>query len=92
MAVVGDECYAELGWEPPYDTEPTPTILDPRVVGDTVDGVLSVYSLSKQSNLAGYRAACVAGDAHLRVALTATDERIAAAAQRLTSGRRLAGE
>ncbi len=63
--IVGDECYAELGWEPPYDTAPTPTILDPRVVGDSVDGVLSVYSLSKQSNLAGYRAAFVAGDAAL---------------------------
>ena len=61
--IVGDECYAELGWEPPYDTTPTPTILDPRVVGDSVEGVLSVYSLSKQSNLAGYRAAFVAGDA-----------------------------
>ncbi|MBT2501461.1 succinyldiaminopimelate transaminase [Curtobacterium sp. ISL-83] len=61
--IVGDECYAELGWEPPYDTAPTPTILDPRVVGDSLDGVLSVYSLSKQSNLAGYRAAFVAGDA-----------------------------
>lgn len=61
--IVGDECYAELGWEAPYDTEPTPTILDPRVVGDSLDGVLSVYSLSKQSNLAGYRAAFVAGDA-----------------------------
>ncbi len=60
--IVGDECYAELGWEPPYDAEPTPSILDPRVVGDSVDGVLSVYSLSKQSNLAGYRAAFVAGD------------------------------
>jgi succinyldiaminopimelate transaminase len=63
--IVGDECYAELGWEPPYDTAPTPTILDPRVVGDSVDGVLSVYSLSKQSNLAGYRAAFVAGDAQV---------------------------
>ncbi|PYY35440.1 MULTISPECIES: succinyldiaminopimelate transaminase [unclassified Curtobacterium] len=60
--IVGDECYAELGWDAPYDTTPTPTILDPRVVGDSFDGVLSVYSLSKQSNLAGYRAAFVAGD------------------------------
>ncbi|GGK98334.1 succinyldiaminopimelate transaminase [Curtobacterium luteum] len=63
--IVGDECYAELGWEPPYDAAPTPTILDPRVVGDSLAGVLSVYSLSKQSNLAGYRAAFVAGDADL---------------------------
>jgi succinyldiaminopimelate transaminase len=57
--IVGDECYAELGWEPPYDAAPTPTILD------SVDGVLSVYSLSKQSNLAGYRAAFVAGDGEI---------------------------
>ncbi|WP_185974126.1 succinyldiaminopimelate transaminase [Curtobacterium sp. KBS0715] len=61
--IVGDECYAELGWDPEYATTPTPTILDPRVVGDSLGGVLSVYSLSKQSNLAGYRAAFVAGDA-----------------------------
>jgi succinyldiaminopimelate transaminase len=63
--IVGDECYAELGWDAPYDTTPTPTILDPRVVGDSFDGVLSVYSLSKQSNLAGYRAAFAAGDARV---------------------------
>ncbi|PZF61399.1 succinyldiaminopimelate transaminase [Curtobacterium sp. MCBD17_013] len=63
--IAGDECYAELGWEPPYDDTPTPSILDPRVVGDTHDGVLSVYSLSKQSNLAGYRAGFVAGDARV---------------------------
>ena len=37
-------------------------MLDPRVVGDDLTGVLSVYSLSKQSNLAGYRAAFLAGD------------------------------
>ncbi|HEY0249473.1 MAG TPA: succinyldiaminopimelate transaminase [Gryllotalpicola sp.] len=60
--VVNDECYAELGWEGPWASEPVPSILDPRVVGGDVTGVLSVYSLSKQSNLAGYRAAFVAGD------------------------------
>ena len=59
--IAGDECYSELGWEAPYADRPTPTILDPRVVGDSLDGVLSVYSLSKQSNLAGYRAGFVAG-------------------------------
>jgi succinyldiaminopimelate transaminase len=63
--VAGDECYAELGWEAPWDSEPIPSVLDPRVVGGDVAGVLSVYSLSKQSNLAGYRAALVAGDASL---------------------------
>ncbi|UOQ58853.1 succinyldiaminopimelate transaminase [Leucobacter allii] len=65
--IVGDECYAEFGWESPWDREPIPSILDPRVVGETDGapdhrGVLSAYSLSKQSNLAGYRAAFVAGD------------------------------
>ncbi|WP_066515141.1 succinyldiaminopimelate transaminase [Curtobacterium ammoniigenes] len=60
--IVGDECYAELGWSAAFDTAPTPTILDPRVIGDSAAGVLNVYSLSKQSNLAGYRAAFAAGD------------------------------
>ena len=63
--VVGDECYAEFGWESPWDAERIPSILDPRVVGDDHRGVLSAYSLSKQSNLAGYRAAFVAGDPEL---------------------------
>lgn len=59
--IAGDECYAELGWDAPWDAQPVPSILDPRVVGDSRSGVLSVYSLSKQSNLAGYRAAFLAG-------------------------------
>ncbi len=63
--IVGDECYAELGWDAPYDAEPIPSILDPRVVGDDHRGVLGIYSLSKQSNLAGYRAAFLAGDPRL---------------------------
>ncbi|MFT4231646.1 MAG: succinyldiaminopimelate transaminase [Leucobacter sp.] len=63
--IVGDECYAEFGWEAPWDAERIPSILDPRVVGDDHRGVLSAYSLSKQSNLAGYRAAFVAGDPEL---------------------------
>jgi succinyldiaminopimelate transaminase len=60
--IVNDECYAELSW---VGDEPTPTILDRRVVGDSRRLVLSVYSLSKQSNLAGYRAGFVAGCAEL---------------------------
>lgn len=60
--VASDECYAELGWDAPWDTEPIPTVLDPRVSGGDLTGLLSVYSLSKQSNLAGYRAAFMAGD------------------------------
>jgi succinyldiaminopimelate transaminase len=60
--IVGDECYAEFGWDAPWDAERVPSILDPRVVGEDHRGVLAAYSLSKQSNLAGYRAAFVAGD------------------------------
>lgn len=59
--LASDECYAELGWDGPWASEPIPSVLDPRVTGGTRSGLLSVYSLSKQSNLAGYRAAFVAG-------------------------------
>jgi succinyldiaminopimelate transaminase len=68
--VASDECYAELGWEGPWRDEPIPSALDPRVVGDDRTGVLAVYSLSKQSNLAGYRAAFIAGDPGLIARLT----------------------
>jgi len=61
VIVASDECYAELGW----DGQEVPSILDPRVCGGSHDGLLAVYSLSKQSNLAGYRAAFVAGDRDL---------------------------
>lgn len=60
--VASDECYAELGWKAPWDSTPVPSILDPSVTGGDLRGLLSVYSLSKQSNLAGYRAAFLAGD------------------------------
>lgn len=60
--LASDECYAELGWDGPWKDEPVPSILDPRVMDGDRRGILSVYSLSKQSNLAGYRAAFVAGD------------------------------
>jgi succinyldiaminopimelate transaminase len=56
--VASDECYAELGWEAPE----VPSLLDPRVCQGSHTGLLAVYSASKQSNLAGYRAAFVAGD------------------------------
>jgi succinyldiaminopimelate transaminase len=59
--VASDECYAELAW----GRAEVPSILDPRVCGGSYDGLLAVYSMSKQSNLAGYRAAFVAGDVAL---------------------------
>lgn len=60
--LASDECYAELGWDAPWDAQPVPSVLDPAVVDGDLTDVLSVYSLSKQSNLAGYRAAFLAGD------------------------------
>ncbi|KLU11586.1 N-succinyldiaminopimelate aminotransferase [Kocuria sp. SM24M-10] len=66
--VVSDECYAELGWGA-WDVQqggaPVPSVLDPRVSGGDTSLLLSAYSLSKQSNAAGYRAAFLAGDARL---------------------------
>jgi succinyldiaminopimelate transaminase len=55
--VASDECYLTLGWE----AEPL-SVLSPEVNGGRLDGVLAVHSLSKRSNLAGYRAGFVAGD------------------------------
>jgi succinyldiaminopimelate transaminase len=61
VVVASDECYAELGWDEEW-ADGVPSILDPRVCGGSHEGLLAVYSLSKQSNLAGYRAGFVAGD------------------------------
>ena len=62
--LVSDECYAELGW----DAEPV-SVLHPGVCGDDHTGLLAVHSLSKRSNLAGYRAGFVTGDPALVKAL-----------------------
>jgi succinyldiaminopimelate transaminase len=70
--VASDECYAELAWEEPYASGGVPSLLDPAVSGGSHEGLLVAYSLSKQSNLAGYRAAFVAGDARLVADLLAT--------------------
>jgi succinyldiaminopimelate transaminase len=58
--LVSDECYLECAWE----AEPL-SVLHPSVCGGSSDGLLAVHSLSKRSNLAGYRCAFVAGDARL---------------------------
>lgn len=65
VVVASDECYAELDWRPGQLGRATPSILHPDVCGGDHTGLLAVYSLSKQSNLAGYRAAFVAGDPEL---------------------------
>ncbi|HJF49545.1 MAG TPA: succinyldiaminopimelate transaminase [Brachybacterium paraconglomeratum] len=67
IVVASDECYALLPWT----VDEVPSILDPRVNGGSLEGLLCVYSLSKQSNLAGYRAAFVAGDPSLVAELVA---------------------
>lgn len=63
--VASDECYAELAWGQPWAGDGVPCLLAEEVAGGDHTGLLSLYSLSKQSNLAGYRAAFVAGDADL---------------------------
>ncbi|MCW5951981.1 MAG: succinyldiaminopimelate transaminase [Propionibacteriaceae bacterium] len=55
--LASDECYGEFGW----DAEPV-SVLDPRVNGGSLEGLLAVHSLSKRSNAAGYRAGFIAGD------------------------------
>ncbi len=62
VVVASDECYAELAWDEPWASEGVPSLLDPQVTGGDSTGLLVAYSLSKQSNLAGYRAAFLAGD------------------------------
>ena len=63
--LASDECYAELGWSEPWDNEVIPSVLDPRVCGDSHEGILCLYSLSKQSSMAGYRAAFAVGSKQL---------------------------
>jgi succinyldiaminopimelate transaminase len=55
--VASDECYLSLGWE----TEPV-SVLHDSITGGDYTGVLAVHSLSKRSNLAGYRAGYLGGD------------------------------
>lgn len=52
VLVVSDECYLEFA----YTAEAT------SMLGHGTSGVLTVHSLSKRSNMAGYRAGFVAGD------------------------------
>ena len=58
--VASDECYGEFGWE----AEPV-SVLHPESAAATTTVCWRVHSLSKRSNLAGYRAGFVAGDAAL---------------------------
>ena len=64
--VASDECYIDLGW----DSTPV-SILHPDVCGGDFTGLLAVHSLSKRSNMAGYRAGFVSGDPALVAELLA---------------------
>ena len=66
VTVVSDECYLSLGW----DATPVSILADEVCDGDYT-GLLAVHSLSKRSNLAGYRAGFVAGDPALVAELLA---------------------
>ena len=59
--LVSDECYLECAWETGEGRGPV-SVLHPSVSGGSHEGILAVHSLSKRSNLAGYRCAFVAGD------------------------------
>lgn len=63
--LVSDECYLDFGW----DSEPM-SVLHPDICGENHRGLISVQSLSKRSNLAGYRAGYIAGDPELIAELT----------------------
>jgi succinyldiaminopimelate transaminase len=55
--VVSDECYFELPWS----ARPV-SVLHPDVCGGSYEGVVALHSLSKRSNLAGYRFGFAVGD------------------------------
>lgn len=59
VVLASDECYHTLGWDP---DRPPVSILDPAVNDGDLTGLLAAHSLSKRSNLAGYRSAFLAGD------------------------------
>ncbi len=58
ITVVSDECYIEL--TPPGP--PATSILSPEVNGGRFDNLVAVHSLSKRSNMAGYRIGFASGD------------------------------
>ncbi len=59
--LVSDECYIEMAWESGPQDAPV-SVLHPGVCDGDHRGILAIHSLSKRSNLAGYRCAFAAGD------------------------------
>ncbi len=60
VIVASDECYVEFNWDEAGQHVPGATALSAGI-----DGVLAVHSLSKRSNMAGYRGGFLAGDGDL---------------------------
>ncbi|MDO5729271.1 MAG: aminotransferase class I/II-fold pyridoxal phosphate-dependent enzyme [Actinomycetaceae bacterium] len=64
--VASDECYAALVWDPELiETGGVPSILSIDVCDGDCSNLLLLYSLSKQSNMAGYRVGFLMGDKKL---------------------------
>lgn len=57
VLLVSDECYLDCVWE-----GEALSVLHPDICGGSTDGILVVHSMSKRSNLAGYRCGFVGGD------------------------------
>ncbi|HET9772127.1 MAG TPA: succinyldiaminopimelate transaminase [Acidimicrobiia bacterium] len=60
VIVASDECYVEFNWDEAGEPVPGATALSAGT-----DGVLAVHSLSKRSNMAGFRCGFLAGDGDL---------------------------
>ncbi len=58
--VASDECYLEFAW----DAKPV-SMLDEQVCEGNFEGIIAIHSLSKRSNLAGYRIGFAVGDPKL---------------------------
>ncbi|MGN6576850.1 MAG: succinyldiaminopimelate transaminase [Nocardioides sp.] len=59
--LVSDECYLECAWSDDEALRPV-SVLHPDVCDGDPTGIVTVHSLSKRSNLAGYRIGFAVGD------------------------------
>ncbi len=59
IVVASDECYVEFTFDPDGRPQTGASVL---AAGVGLDGVLAVHSLSKRSNMAGYRCGFITGD------------------------------
>jgi succinyldiaminopimelate transaminase len=59
--LVSDECYLECAWSDDPEKQPI-SVLHPDVCDGDPTGIVTVHSLSKRSNLAGYRIGFAVGD------------------------------